>query len=168
MTGYTKLSSALVTSTVWRESSDTRVVWITLLALANAHGEVMGSVPGLAHIAGVSVDACREALDRFRAPDPDSRTQDYEGRRIWDIDGGWFIINYGKHRDLLSVEHRRTLGRDRAKRHRDKKRDVTPSNADVTQSNDKQYAEANAKGSKALPAGFIKNPNGTGLIRVAD
>lgn len=118
MPGYTKLSSALVTSTIWRESSATRVVWITMLALANAHGEVEGSVPGLADVARVSVDECRAAIACFLAPDPDSRTKDFDGRRIEKIDGGWHLLNHEKHRDLFSQEHHRALGAERMRRYR--------------------------------------------------
>lgn len=144
MAGYAKLSSALITSTVWRESATTRVVWITLLALANAHGEVEGSVPGLADLARVTLAECETALDRLRAPDPYSRTKEREGRRLEDRDGGWFIVNYDKYRDLYSTEHRRDLARERQRRHRSRHavtRDVTLGNA----CHDKQYAEAEAE-----------------------
>jgi len=134
MTGYAKLSSALVTSTVWRESATTRVVWITMLSLADRHGEVQGSVPGLADLARVTVPECRTALTCFLSPDPDSRTKAHGGCRVEEIDGGWALLNYAKFRDLYSAEHRRELGRARAARHRAKK--VTQNNAN----NDKQYA----------------------------
>lgn len=144
MAGYTKLSSSLVTSTVWRESSPTRCVWITMLALADAHGEVQASVPGLADVSRVSIEECEHALSIFLSPDKYSRTQNEDGRRITPIDGGWVLLNYSKYRDLLSMEHRRSLGRERARRFR-KKEEVTQSNANVTPNNDKQYAEAEAK-----------------------
>ena len=50
---FTKLFSSITASTVWVEDSDTRVVWITLLAMADKKGRVWGSVPnhGIASIA---------------------------------------------------------------------------------------------------------------------
>lgn len=173
MAGYTKLSSSLVTSTVWRESATTRCVWITMLSLADQHGEVRGSIPGLADMARVTIPECEAALEKFLAPDPYSRTQDCEGRRIAKIDDGWFLINYAKHRDFLSLDHRRTMGRERARRFRERQKAGQDSNADVTlvtEPDDKQmqYAEANGKAGKLLTAGFIKNPNGNGFIKIAD
>src|SRR3990167_4075212 len=46
--GFTKLFAGLVHSTVWREDMHVKVVWITLLALADRNGEVLASIPGLA------------------------------------------------------------------------------------------------------------------------
>ena len=83
---FTKLFSSITESTVWCEDSDTRIVWIAMLAMADKSGRVFGSVPGLANRARVSVDACREAITKFLSPDPDSRTPDNEGRRIEPIE----------------------------------------------------------------------------------
>lgn len=99
MSGFTKLFSDIVMSTIWREDDKTRIVWITMLATADAEGNVSASVPGLADAARVSVEDCRRALSNLAAPDPDSRTKDFEGRRITEIEGGWHIINYIKYRN---------------------------------------------------------------------
>lgn len=125
---YTKLFSDILASTVWAESDHTRIVWITMLAMADRDGNVMGSVPGLAHIARVPIAACEAALAALAAPDKDSRTKTNEGRRIEPIDGGWFIINYEKHRERRSAEDRREQDRRRQqrKRERDMSRKVTP------------------------------------------
>ncbi len=93
---YTKLFSSITTSTVWGEPHETRLVWITMLASVNRSGEVFGSVPGLAHEARVSLEGCIEALKKFMEPDPWSRTKDFEGRRIREIDGGWLLLNHAK------------------------------------------------------------------------
>jgi hypothetical protein len=55
VTGYTKLFSSIVSSTLWREPAATKVVWITMLALADRHGEVEASIPGLAHTKGSNI-----------------------------------------------------------------------------------------------------------------
>lgn len=118
---YTKLFNSIVTSTIWREADTTRIVWITMLACADKNGEVQASIPGLAHIAGVSVDACKAAIDRFLSPDPYSRTRDDEGRRIEEIDGGWLILNYVKYRQMASDEDRKAKAAERQRRFREKK-----------------------------------------------
>lgn len=88
MTGFTKLFNSILGSTIWREDPTTKVVWITLLALADRDGIAEASIPGLANYAGVTVDATEAALQKFLAPDPYSRTPDNEGRRIEKVDGG--------------------------------------------------------------------------------
>lgn len=120
MTNYTKLFNSIVTSTIWTEDDTTRIVWITMLALADKNGEVQGSVPGLARIAGVSLDACQSALDKFLSPDKYSRTMDDEGRRIEKIDGGWLLLNHAKYRAMASKDDAILSNAERQRRHRAK------------------------------------------------
>jgi hypothetical protein len=121
MSGYTKLSHSIVTSTVWRESAQTRVVWITMLALADMHGEVEASVPGLADAARVTIEECEGALTILSAPDKYSRTKDFDGRRIEVIDGGWVILNHAKYRNLYSADERREHTAERVRRWRERR-----------------------------------------------
>jgi len=116
MSGYTKLFQSIVTSTIWSEGDRTRIVWITMLAMANQHGEVEASIPGLAKLAGVPLEDCEKALGVLSGPDPYSRTKDFEGRRIEAIDGGWRILNHGKYRAMASAEDRREQDRLRKQR----------------------------------------------------
>ncbi len=123
--GYTKLFSEIVMSTVWREKDTTRLVWITMLALRNRHHVVEGSIPGLADCARVSIKACRVALKVLSDPDPDSRSQEQEGRRIEQVDGGWFIINGEKYRRKMSEDERREKNAIYQKNHRERKKFVS-------------------------------------------
>ena len=107
MAGYTKLFSSIVTSTVWREGKETKIMWVTMLALADKDGVVEGSIPGLADMARLTVDEARAAIEILSAPDPDSRSKEAEGKRLVPIDGGWLLVNHAKYRDLMSVEERR-------------------------------------------------------------
>ena len=109
---FTKLFSSITESTVWRESSDVRIVWITLLAMADQNGRVFASIPGLAGRAQVSVEVTEQALGKFLAPDKYSRTKDYDGRRIAEIDGGWELLTYAKHRDKYHEDGRHTYMRE--------------------------------------------------------
>jgi hypothetical protein len=118
--GYAKLFSELVTSTIWCEDDQTRIVWITMLSQADKNGEVMASVPGLARLANVPVDATRKAIQILLSPDPDSRTPDDEGRRIQPIDGGWILLNYQKYREKASSSDRAEKARIRQQRWREK------------------------------------------------
>jgi len=98
MSGYTPLFGSIVRSSIWDEDNATRIVWITLLALAEADGTVEGSVKGLAHEARVSLKECKTSLEILKAPDPYSKTVANEGRRIKEIDGGWFVLNHNVYR----------------------------------------------------------------------
>lgn len=128
MPGYTKLFNSIITSTLWLEPDHTRLVWITMLALADKNGEVQASVPGLAKMAGVPVEACRSALECLSSPDPDSRSKEVEGRRIVEIEGGWELINHSKYRRMASEEDARENNARRQARHRERNDGVTHSN----------------------------------------
>jgi uncharacterized phage protein (TIGR02220 family) len=145
---FTKLFSSITESTVWYECASTRLAWITMLAMADRNGRVWSSVPGLAGRARIPVEDARIALESFLAPDPDSRTPEFDGRRIEPIDGGWRLLNYFKYRDTRDArdvtEDARV--RQQAKRARDRvSRDVTQCHAmshSVTRGNGNAEAEA--------------------------
>lgn len=99
MSGWTKLFSSIVTSSIWCEDDSTVRVWIAMLAVADADGVVEGSIPGFANLARVSVDQMRSAVAKLCSPDHDSRTPDNEGRRVEAIEGGWRILNYAAYRE---------------------------------------------------------------------
>jgi hypothetical protein len=103
-TTFTKLFSSITESTIWAEPDSVRIVWITMLAMADRHGRIWASIPGLANRARVSLAACEDALDRFQKPDKYSRTPDHEGRRVEPIDGGWRLLNHAKYRAIRDEE----------------------------------------------------------------
>jgi hypothetical protein len=109
--GFTKLFGSLLASTVWREDDKTRIVWITLLAMADQRGVAEGSIPGIADLARVSLEDCEKALARLQEPDRYSRSQDHEGRRIQAVEGGFLVLNYSRYRAKLSEDERREYKR---------------------------------------------------------
>lgn len=121
---YTKLHEEILYSSLWQHDNATRILWITLLAKADRYGEVMASVPGLAHLAVIGLEECESSLEKLLSPDPYSRTQDREGRRIEKIDGGWVILNYLKHRDNLSKNDQRAKAAERQRRLRERRREA--------------------------------------------
>ena len=98
MAGFAKVFDSILTSTIWAEDHATVRVWIAMLASADAEGLVEGSIPGFAHVARVTREEMEHALKVLTSPDPDSRTQEYEGRRIRAFPGGWEILNHAKYR----------------------------------------------------------------------
>lgn len=131
---YTKLFKDILLSSLWAEDSDTRIVWVTLLALADQDGMVSASASGIAHAARVDGEITKDALAKFCAPDPDSRTPDNEGRRIEHVTGGYVILNYRLYRDKKNPAEERAKTRERVRKHRARKK-IATGNADVTKSN---------------------------------
>ncbi len=134
MAGYTKLFNSILASTVWNEPTETRIVWITLLAMADKHGLAEGSLPGLAVFARLPIDAVTIALERLSAPDKHSRSKEYDGRRIEAVEGGWQILNHGKYRAKLSEDERRDYLRIKQQEYRArlKREQASTSVADVS------------------------------------
>jgi len=122
MSGYTKLFNSILASTIWRADDKTRIVWITLLAMADKHGVAEGSIPGLADFAHVSIGDCERALAVLQSPDEYSRSKVKSGRRIESVDGGWRLINHGMYRETMSADERREYLRIKQAEHRARKR----------------------------------------------
>lgn len=118
VTGYTKLFGSIVHSTIWREPAHVRLVWVTMLALADKNGVVEASIPGLADVARVSLDDCLDALARFQKPDLFSRNKASGGRRIEELQGGWRLLNHGHYRALMSRDEQKEKDRLRKQEER--------------------------------------------------
>ncbi len=91
-------------SSMWAHDSDTRIVWFTLLTLADPEGYVPAAIPGIAIAANVPIAKVREAIALFEAPDPDSRSEAHEGRRLQKVERGWLILNFAEHRKRAQQE----------------------------------------------------------------
>ncbi len=113
MTSFTKLVPEIIESSIWNESSDIRIVWITLLAKKDMQtGYVRGNAATVARMANVPLDSCVKALELFQQPDPSSHTPDNEGRRIAPADGGWIVLNNDKYVEAGMDEARRAAWRE--------------------------------------------------------
>lgn len=119
---YTKLFHRILQSSVWGLPDRIRIVWITLLAMANNKGEVISTVEYLARQARLEhyISDVRKALELFMAPDPESLTSAHKGRRLERIEGGWRLLNFEKYRDLMKQEARRESWRESKRKSREK------------------------------------------------
>ncbi len=97
-----------------------------MLALKDERHVVEASVPGLADLARVTVEECREALKKLEGPDSDSRNQEHDGRRIERCDGGWLILNGEYYREKMSQDDRREYQRDYQRKRRKRLKKGTP------------------------------------------
>ena len=110
----------IIASSIWDEDDKTRLVWITMLALKDRHHVVNATVKALSLFARVSESECEKALDKFRSPDPSSRTPDHEGKRIETVPGGWRILNGEVYSRMLTREERREYNASKQAEHRNR------------------------------------------------
>jgi hypothetical protein len=130
---FSKLDSGITLSSVWSEPYHVRIVWITFLALKNKEGYVRASFSGIQRAANVTVDECIEAIMVLESPDSDSRTPDYEGRRIEKIEGGWIVLNHEKYRVRSDIQKEQTKERVRRFREKQKLNSDSVTHRNVTQ-----------------------------------
>lgn len=147
---FIKLDAQILTSTLWMHP-DARNVFLTALLMAEPHelteptpqlevsqlretgwlvppgwyGFVPASGPGIVRQAIVEHEIGIRALERLAAPEPESRSQEHEGRRMVRVNGGYVVLNYFKFRDK---DHTTKF---RSKRYRDRLKE-TASRRDVT------------------------------------
>lgn len=145
MSGFTKLFSDIVTSSIWAEDNETRIVWITLLAIAGPDGVARAAIPGLARVAGVSLEATERAILKFEQPDTYSRSQEYEGRRIERVEGGFKLLNYLRYRNTLSKSDRNDYQRIKQREYRSKRKGVS----DQFMAREKRFVTAHNNGDQA-------------------
>lgn len=143
---FVKLDTGILNSTLWVDRDVTQI-FITALLMAEPFEvrspleqlEVRSltftgfSVPpgwyGLVPAAGVGIirralmdqESGYIALEKLGSPETESRSNDFEGRRLVRVDGGYVVLNYMKYRDKdhTAAERQRRM---RARR----KESVTP------------------------------------------
>jgi hypothetical protein len=131
---YSKLYSSIVHSSLWTEPDHIRLLFITLLAIADAEGYVYGSRKGLLRLANVDPSQCEQTdpFETLKGPDKDSsdllRNPENEGRRIEEVPGGFRLLNFAYYRGIFDAEDRREQNRVAQARHREKLKSITVSN----------------------------------------
>lgn len=152
MSGFVKLHETILDSSVWAEPHATRIVWITMLAMADGDGIVQASTSGVARRAVVSREECEAALATLLSPDPDSR-DGTTGERLEKVPGGWLILNHAQYRERRTQAQLETASRVRQHRKR-RALHVTGSNK-VTARNGLSPSEAEAEAEKILTSNVV-------------
>lgn len=136
---FVKLDTGILDSTLWVER-ECREVFITALLLAEPY-ELLHELPqiavrnleltgfmvppgwyGFVDAAGVGIvrrslvapELGMMALEQLGSPDPESRSTDFEGRRLVRVAGGFIVLNFMKYRD------RDYTSAERSKRYRER------------------------------------------------
>lgn len=107
------------------EDWQTRHVFEDLLKLADG-GIVDMTRQAIARRTNAPLDIINDAIAKLEAPDPASRDEAEEGRRIVRLDDhrdwGWRIVNWDKYEAIKSREQDRAKVRERVQRHRERQR----------------------------------------------
>lgn len=157
---FVKLHGEILNSSIWLEDQPTRLLWITLLAMADENGVVQASVGGLAHRARISREECEAGIAVLTGPDPDSR-DGTTGERIEKVPGGWLVLNHANYRDRQTDAQAKTAARVAKHRAAKKARSVTGN--DTGLGNDLSPSEAEAEADTEAPrpvgaAGWLAGP----------
>ena len=138
---FVKLDTGIMDSSLWVEPHQT-FIFVTALVMAvpyeldhdepqievrslsytgwkvppGWYGFVPAAGSGIVRRAMFEMEAGLDALERLGSPDPESRSQQYEGRRLVRIDGGYLVLNYIPYRDK---DHNNA---ERCKRYRERKK----------------------------------------------
>lgn len=147
---YVKLDCGMLDSTIWFEK-DARTVFITALLMASPvelrtptktyipgtlnesdfvippgwYGLVRAASLGIVYRAMVDPASGEQAIKLLASPDTDSRSKDFEGRRMVPIDGGFIILNFDKYRQK---DH---TASERSRRWRERKAAATVTAEDI-------------------------------------
>jgi hypothetical protein len=99
---FAKLDSGIVDSSLWAAPDHVVRVWIAILAKKDHLGIVKMAPSALRRLSNIFDDSngikFQEAINVLESPDPESRTPDFEGRRIEKIEGGWKVLNHKLYR----------------------------------------------------------------------
>jgi hypothetical protein len=108
---YAKVFTSIFDSTINQQPPHVFKVWIALLAFAQDQDGIVDMTPrAIANRTELPIDQVENALEILGAPDPMSRCQDHEGRRIIAIPGrpyGWQIVTFAHYRELKRSADRR-------------------------------------------------------------
>jgi hypothetical protein len=103
MAGYTPVFDSVFHGTLCGKWP-TLPVWLTILPMADRNGHIEMSYQAMSTLTGWPVDLLKQAMAELTAPDPESRSEAEEGRRLVLIDPenrswGWRVVNHGKYRE---------------------------------------------------------------------
>ena len=162
---FVKLDCGILDSTLWVDR-EAREVFVTALLMAEPweikeptpqinvrdlsctgfsvpvgwYGFLHAAGSGIVRRSGLSSKEGLDALERLGAPDAESRSHDFDGRRLVRVDGGFVVLNYDKYRK------RDYTNADRQARHRARNAVTLTGNAVTSRRVTQAEAEAEEEG----------------------
>lgn len=173
---YAKLFSTITESSLWSASKDARLLFMSMLAKADAVGFVEAALPGLARLANLTMPETEGALTELMAPDPYSKSTDCGGARVVKVERGWCLVNYEAYRDRRDEDAKREYMRNYMRDYRAKNGPVPAQNPTpvnfckaplniVGEAEAEAAPEAEAKGERESPPAplVLQDEKGDGL-----
>jgi len=118
---YVKLFNQIFHSSV-AEDYQVRHMFSDLLVLADSDGIVDMTMDSIQGITKVPADIIKRTMDVLMKPDPESRSQIEDGRRIVLLDThrswGWQIVNYALYRNFKDADTKKKYWRDQKRKQR--------------------------------------------------
>ena len=182
---FVKLDCGMLDSTLWVDR-EARELFVTALLMAEPrelrasepqleirslketgfivpagwYGFVPAAGSGIVRRSGMPSEAGLSALERLGSPDQESRSPEFDGRRLARINGGFVILNFNKYRE------RDYTTAERSARYRARRAEMRGSNGvtalchgvtprHVTQAEAEAEAEAEVDPSTTCPAGAV-------------
>lgn len=183
---FVKLDCGMLNSSLWPDS-EARTVFITALLMASPveirepldqinvrsleptgfqvppgwYGMVDAAGVGIVRRAGLEQEEGLAALERLSAPDPDSRSERFDGRRIARVNGGYLVLNYDIYRQK---DHTAAA---RVRRYRERKaleaKAVTRDRVDVTRNVTQEEEESRVHKQEAKKTSSPPAPKQTSM-----
>lgn len=126
---YGIIHKEIFDSTVMSEGYEVVYVFVSMITLANEDDVVDMTAHTLASRIGMPLEKVEHALDRLTRPDPSSKSDMFEGRRVIPLhdiketksNRGWFVVNREDYIQEAQRKHRRSYMRDLMREKRGKK-----------------------------------------------
>lgn len=124
---YSKVFQQIFDSSI-SDDHVVRHVFMDLLVLADRHGVVDMTIGAIARRTNVPFDVVSHAITKLTEPDPASRTETEDGRRMIPIDDhrdwGWTIVNFSHYNAMRNEDARREYFREYKQKQREAKREL--------------------------------------------
>lgn len=172
MSGYTPIFDSVYAGSLCGKWPTT-AVWVTLLPLCDKNGHIDLSYQAICALTGWPLDLLKQGIEELLRPDPDSRSDVEDGRRLVPIDPGrtwgWKVVNHGLYREKarkMAFDQARVAdGRnaDRLRERRQTRDDPTrpamtrrdpPSNANTDSNKEKNQSKRALRASR-VPEDFF-------------
>ena len=122
---FVKIFSQIFDSTL-AEDYQTRHIFMDLLVLADLEGRVDMTLEAIHRRLNIPIKIVRDAIGKLCKPDPGSRTQNDDGRRLVPLDSerawGWQIVNFKQYREMRDENAKREYMRTYMQRRRAEER----------------------------------------------
>ena len=107
---YAKVFASMFKGSMYG-NPDGIITFMVMLVLADREGIVDMTAESISAHTSIPLDIIRRGLDYLILPDPNSRSQNEDGRRIQYLDDhrkwGWYIVNYEDYRNMRDEDERR-------------------------------------------------------------